>query len=73
MALSTNKHALTVKKTINVSKDNNTKIIIEVTTDLELDVHNRSFDSSALDDLADDLVETIKNDPSIDSGVIKPI
>lgn len=69
--LSVNKHVTSVKRTIEVSRDNNVGTILEVTTDIELDVNEEGFDSSALDDIVDDLVEAMKNDQNIDRGVIK--
>ena len=70
MNLNSQPNVLSAKITLEIDKDEKIQKVLNVVTDLVLDSQNEKFDSSALDDLTDHIVATMRQNTSIDRATV---
>jgi hypothetical protein len=70
MNLNSQPNVLSAKITLEIDKDEKIQKVLNVVTDLALDIQNEKFDSSALDDLTDNIIATMRQNTSIDRATV---
>ena len=70
MNLNSQPNVLSAKITLEIDKDEKIQKVLNVVTDLVLDIQNEKFDSSALDDLTDNIIATMRQNTSIDRATV---
>ena len=70
MNLNSQPNVLSAKITLEIDKDEKIQKVLNVVTDLVLDSQNEKFDSSALDDLTDNIIATMRQNTSIDRATV---
>jgi hypothetical protein len=70
MNLNSQPNVLSAKITLEIDKDEKIQKVLNVVTDLALDSQNEKFDSSALDDLTDNIIATMRQNTSIDRATV---
>ena len=53
-----------------LDRDESIQTVLNVVTDLVLDIQNEKFNSSALDDLTDNIIATMRQNTSIDRATV---
>ena len=70
MNLNSQANVISAKITLEIDKDEKIQKVLNVVTDLALDIQNEKFDSSALDDLTDNIIATMRQNTSIDRATV---
>ena len=70
MNLNSQPNVLSAKITLEIDKDESIQTVLHVVTDLVLDIQNENFNSSALDDLTDNIIATMRQNTSIDRATV---
>lgn len=70
MDLNSQANVISAKITLEIDKDENIQTVLNVVTDLVLDIQDDKFDSSALDDLTDNIIATLRQNTSIDRATV---
>lgn len=70
MNLNFQANVISAKITLEIDKDEKIQKVLNVVTDLALDIQNEKFDSSALDDLTDNIIATMRQNTSIDRATV---
>jgi len=70
MNLNSQANVISAKITLEIDKDENIQTVLNVVTDLVLDIQDDKFDSSALDDLTDNIIATLRQNTSIDRATV---
>lgn len=70
MNLNSQPNVLSAKITLEIDKDEKIQKVLNVVTDLVLDSQNEKFDSSALDDLTDHIIATMRQNTGIDRATV---
>jgi hypothetical protein len=70
MNLNSQPNVLSAKITLEIDKDESIQTVLHVVTDLVLDIQNEKFNSSALDDLTDNIIATMRQNTSIDRATV---
>lgn len=70
MDLNSQPNVLSAKITLEIDKDEKIQKVLNVVTDLALDIQNEKFDSSALDDLTHHIIATMRQNTSIDRATV---
>lgn len=68
--LNSQANVTSAKITLEIDKDENIQTVLNVVTDLVLDIQNDEFDSSALNDLTDSIIAAMRQNTSIDKATI---
>ena len=70
MNLNSQPNILSAKITLEIDRDESIQTVLHVVTDLALDIQNEKFNSSALDDLTDNIIATMRQNTSIDRATV---
>ena len=70
MDLNSQPNVLSAKITLEVDKDKNIQTVLNVVTDLVLDMQDEKFDSSSFDDLVENINLAMRQNTSIDRADI---
>ena len=70
MNLNSQPNVLSAKITLEIDKDESIQTVLHVVTDLVLDIQDEKFNSSALDDLTDNIIATMRQNTSIDRATV---
>lgn len=70
MDLNSQANVISAKITLEIDKNENIQTVLNVVTDLVLDIQDDKFDSSALDDLTDNIIATLRQNTSIDRATV---
>ena len=70
MNLNSQANVISAKIILEIDKDEKIQKVLNVVTDLALDIQNEKFDSSALDDLTDNIIATMRQNTSIDRATV---
>lgn len=70
MNLNSQPNVLSGKITLEIDRDESIQTVLHVVTDLVLDIQNEKFNSSALDDLTDNIIATMRQNTSIDRATV---
>lgn len=70
MNLNSQANVISAKIILEIDKDEKIQKVLNVVTDLVLDSQNEKFDSSALDDLTDNIIATMRQNTSIDRATV---
>jgi len=70
MNLNSQPNVLSAKITLEIDRDESIQTVLHVVTDLALDIQNEKFNSSALDDLTDNIIATMRQNTSIDRATV---
>lgn len=70
MNLNSQPNVLSAKITLEIDRDESIQTVLNVVTDLVLDIQNEKFNSSALDDLTDNIIATMRQNTSIDRATV---
>ncbi len=70
MNLNSQPNVLSAKITLEVDKDKNIQTVLNVVTDLALDMQDEKFDSSSFDDLVENINLAMQQNTSIDRADI---
>ena len=70
MNLNSQPNVLSAKITLEIDRDESIQTVLHVVTDLVLDIQNEKFNSSALDDLTDNIIATMRQNTSIDRATV---
>lgn len=70
MNLNSQANVISAKIILEIDKNEKIQKVLNVVTDLVLDIQNEKFDSSALDDLTDNIIATMRQNTSIDRATV---
>lgn len=70
MNLNSQANVISAKIILEIDKNEKIQKVLNVVTDLALDIQNEKFDSSALDDLTDNIIATMRQNTSIDRATV---
>lgn len=68
--LNSQANVTSAKITLEIDKDENIQTVLNVVTDLVLDIQDDEFDSSALNDLTDSIIAAMRQNTSIDRATV---
>lgn len=70
MNLNSQANVISAKIILEIDKNEKIQKVLNVVTDLALDIQNEKFDSSALDDLTENIIATMRQNTSIDRATV---